>query len=225
MFRRMALAAALAATVGAAPIFAQSREPKAEVSAFAGWSFSDGVSGNSVTVPGGGGTYNRIDPKDSGMFGFTVGFLVNPEVEVGFRYSYQPSQLVAGGPSPDATLGDLSVSTYHGYFAYNFAHDTMIVPFVFGGLGATSFGSVNASLGANSRSIPGSTKFSTVWGGGVKILPNPRVGVRVSAEWVPTYIKSDASGWWCDPFWGCYVVGNAQYSNQFEFAGGVVFRF
>jgi hypothetical protein len=37
--------------------------------------------------------------------------------------------------------------------------------------------------------------------------------------------KSDAAGWWCDPYWGCYVVGNAQYSNQFEFTGGLTFKF
>jgi len=24
---------------------------------------------------------------------------------------------------------------------------------------------------------------------------------------------------------GCYVVGDAQYSNQFEFTGGLTFRF
>jgi hypothetical protein len=44
-------------------------------------------------------------------------------------------------------------------------------------------------------------------------------------RWTPTYIKTDAAGWWCDPFWGCYLVGNAQYSNQFTFEGGVTFRF
>jgi hypothetical protein len=51
------------------------------------------------------------------------------------------------------------------------------------------------------------------------------LGARFNFHWIPTYIKSDAVGWWCDPFWGCYVVGNAQYANQLEFSGGVVFRF
>jgi hypothetical protein len=43
--------------------------------------------------------------------------------------------------------------------------------------------------------------------------------------WTPTYIKSDAEGWWCDPYWGCYTVGSAQYSNQFQLAGGITLRF
>jgi len=59
----------------------------------------------------------------------------------------------------------------------------------------------------------------------VKVFPSPNVGARFGIRWTPTYIKSDAAGWWCDPWWGCYVVGNAQYSNQFEFVGGVMFRF
>jgi hypothetical protein len=59
----------------------------------------------------------------------------------------------------------------------------------------------------------------------VKIYPTKVVGFRAEARWTPTYIKSDAAGWWCDPFWGCYVVGNAQYSNQIELSGGITLRF
>jgi len=39
-------------------------------------------------------------------------------------------------------------------------------------------------------------------------------------QWTPTYLKSDAVGWWCDPRWACEVVGDSQYSNQLEFVGG-----
>ena len=57
----------------------------------------------------------------------------------------------------------------------------------------------------------------TVWG-----VERPRwIGLR----WTPTYIKSDAEGYWCDPYWGCYVVGDAQYATQFDINGGVTFRF
>jgi len=38
-------------------------------------------------------------------------------------------------------------------------------------------------------------------------------------------LACDSEGWWCDPYWSCYVVGNPQYSNQFQFNGGVTFRF
>jgi hypothetical protein len=36
---------------------------------------------------------------------------------------------------------------------------------------------------------------------------------------------ADAEGWWCDPYYGCGVVGTYKYSHQFELAGGIVARF
>ena len=75
------------------------------------------------------------------------------------------------------------------------------------------------------RLIKGQTKFSTTWGLGVKLFPARGLGLRLGARWTPTYIKSDATGWWCDPWYGCYVVGKAQYSNQFELSGGLLLRF
>jgi hypothetical protein len=31
--------------------------------------------------------------------------------------------------------------------------------------------------------------------------------------------------YWCDPSSGCYTVGGADFSNQFEVSGGIVIRF
>ncbi len=111
MFRRVVIVAALLVAVGVSPALAQ---PKVEAGVNFGWTFSDGVSGNAVTVPG-AGVFDRIDPKDSGSLGFTVGVLVNENAEVGFMYSHQFSNLVAGGTS-DRELGTLGINSYHGYF-------------------------------------------------------------------------------------------------------------
>ena len=206
----------------AAPALAQS--PRVEVTVLGGWTFSDGVSGD-PTLSGDGNIYDRVDPKDSASFGVGVGILATDNAEVGFLWGYQPSTLLISGTN-EKELGDLTVSTYHGYFAYNYGDtDAMIRPFVFGGLGATNFSSLDVKIGNQIRTISGETQFSTTWGGGVKILPSPRLGLRIAARFTPTYIKSDAGGWWCDPYWGCYLVGDAQYSNQFELSGGVSFRF
>jgi hypothetical protein len=59
----------------------------------------------------------------------------------------------------------------------------------------------------------------------VKVNAGKNFAVKFGFQWTPTYIKSDAEGWWCDPWWGCWVVGNAQYSNQVELNGGIVIRF
>ena len=221
MFRHAVVAAALLVAVGARPAHAQA---KVEAGVNFGWTFSDGVSGNAVTVPG-VGVFDRVDPKDSGSLGFHVGVLVTENAEVGFLYSHQFSNLVLGGTS-DKELGSMGINSYHGYFQYNFApHDHPLVPFIYGGLGATSFSSVDATVNGAARNVGGGTQFSTTWGGGVKFFPNPKAGVRIAASWTPTYIKSDPGGWWCDPYWGCYLVGNAQYANQFTISGGVLFRF
>jgi hypothetical protein len=221
MFKRIVVAAGLFVMAGS-PAFAQGR---VEVSVFGGWTFSDGVSLDGAILAGDGNLYDRVDPKDAGSFGFSIGVLASENAEVGFIYGLEPSSLVFGGTN-EREVGDLDVTTYHGYFAYNWgAADSPVRPFLFGGLGATNFGTVDVTVAGVNRSIGGQTQFSTTWGGGVKFYPAPRFGVRAALRFTPTYIKTDEEGWWCDPYWGCWVVGNAQYSNQFEFSGGVTFRF
>jgi hypothetical protein len=220
MFVRIALALFVIIAVAAPPAFAQ----KAEVGVWAGWTLSDGVSGNAF-LAGDGNIYDRVDPKDGGSWGFNVGFLIGDNAEVGFMYGHEFSTLQISGTN-DVELGDLGITGYHGYFAYNFGDSTAkIRPFVFGGLGATSFSDVDFQTINRSGTISGESQFSTTWGAGVKVLANGRFGGRFAVRVTPTYIKTDSVGWWCDPYWGCYLVGNAQYSNQFEFSGGVTARF
>lgn len=200
---------------------------RVEASVYAGWTFLDGVSGQTI-IAGDGQTYNRVDPKDSGVFGLSLGYLVNENAEVGFQFTTLPSELVLGGVlgSPDRDLGSLKLLNYHGYFSYNFGVDgSRIRPFAYGGLGASHFGSVDFNTPFRSGTIGGNTQFSTTWGVGAKYYVSPKVGIRLAFSWTPSYIKSDATGYWCDPFWGCYLVGDPQYSNQFHLTGGATFGF
>jgi hypothetical protein len=203
----------------------RAQDHKAEIGAVAGWTFSDGVSGNAVRA-GDGKIYDRIDPKDSASFGLDIGFFVNENLEVGGLFSQQMSKMVLGGTA-ERELGDWSIQNYHGIFTYNFGDsDAKARPYFFGGLGATHYGSIGfTTVAGAAKTTGGETQFSTTWGAGVKIYPGKNAGLKLGVRWTPTYIKSDAAGWWCDPYWGCYMVGNAQYSNQFEFSGGVTFRF
>jgi hypothetical protein len=223
MLRKSVLMTALAVFVAAAPAMAQSK--KVEASVLFGWTFSDGVSGQTV-LAGDGNAYNRVDPKDSASWGFDVGGYVTEQVEVGFLFGQQMSTLQAGGTATK-DIGDMKINTYHGYAAYNMGDtDAKVRPYLLVGLGATDFASVEYTR-ANGQTFTttGETQFSTTWGAGVKVFPSPNVGVRFGAQWTPTYIKSDAAGYWCDPYWGCYVVGDAQYSNQWNLGGGITFRF
>jgi outer membrane protein W len=217
----------LASFVALAASAAWAQEPRVEISGMAGWTLSDGVSGNSV-LAGDGNLYNGIEPKDSFAYTLDLGFYVNENVEIGGLFGQQKSKMVITGLT-NLELGDWSVDNYHGVITYNFGdHSSRARPYVFGGAGVTHYSGVSFETVATphqTREIGGNSQFSTTWGLGVKVYPGHNVGIKLGVRWTPTYIKSDATGWWCDPYWGCYLVGNAQYSNQFEFGGGLTFRF
>jgi hypothetical protein len=196
-----------------------------ELTATYGWTFSDGVGGvTAVRVPG-IGTFDKIDPKDSASWGLRLGYLVNDNSEIGFLYNQQSTRLELGGTTT-VEIGDQSIHNYHGYYAYNAMDmDSTVRPYFLFGLGATQYGAVSRTVSGVNRDIGGNTKFSGTAALGLKLFPSPKFGIRLESRWTPTYIKSDAAGYWCDPYWGCYVVGDPQYSNQFEMSGGIIIRF
>jgi opacity protein-like surface antigen len=204
---------------------AWAQHPKVEIGAVAGWTLSDGVNGDAVRG-GDGNLYNSIEPKDSFSYALDLGFFVSENIEIGGLFSQQKSNLLIGG-AVERDLGSWSVDNYHGYLAFNSGdHQSKARFYLLGGLGATRYGTLNfTTVAGATRSIGGNSQFSTTWGAGVKIYPGKNVGLKLGMRWTPTYIKSDATGWWCDPYWGCYVTGDAQYSNQFEFGGGITLRF
>jgi hypothetical protein len=222
MFRKVMTIAAVLVTVSATSALAQSR---VNVAIFGGYTFSDGVSGDSFKA-GDGNTYNAVDVKDSAHWGFSFGVNATPNVEIGFLFGQQMSTLSLTGTAI-RDVGDLKVNSYFPYLAYNMGdEDAKARPYIMLGIGATNYGSVNYTrTGGQTGSTGSNTQFAGTIGAGVRVYPSPKVGVQFGMQWTPTYIKSDAGGVWCDPWWGCYVVGDAQYSNQFQFNGGVVFRF
>jgi outer membrane protein W len=222
MFRKAIAVAAMLVAMSATSAMAQS---KANVSIFGGWTLSDGVSGTGVKA-GDGNTYNSVDVKDSANWGLSFGINATPNVEVGFMFGQQMSKMTISGTAT-REVGDLTVNSYMPYLAYNFGEsDAKTRPYLLFGLGATNYGSVNYTKSTGQTGSTGSnTQFAGTIGGGVRVFPSPKVGVQFGIQWTPTYIKSDPGGMWCDPWFGCYVTSNPQYSNQFQFNGGVVFRF
>jgi hypothetical protein len=215
------MAMAVLATFVSTPVFAQ----RVEVSGLFGWTLADGVAGDGV-LAGDGNIYNEIDVKDSASWGFGVGFNATDNVELGFLFGQQLSQLVLKGTA-EREVGDMNVNTYHPYMAFNVgAPDAPVRPYLLIGVGATSYASVPfTTAGGVQSETGGDTQFSTTWGVGVKVFGGSNVGFRAGLQWTPTYIKSDEAGWWCDPYWGCYVVGDAKYANQVQFNGGLTIRF
>jgi len=220
MTRRVLIAAGLMAAT-AAPAQAQNRF---EVSFTGGYSTSEGVSGDAIVAPG--GTFTGIDVKSGGSFGLSFGYVLENGGEVGFLWGRQISKLAVSGATTIG-IGDMNIDHYHGYLAYSFLPDSGIRPYLMVGLGATGYGAVDftRSTGAPGT-VSGPMRLSTTWGAGVKAFNSSgKVGFKAGVRWTPTYITSEAEGWWCDPWWGCYLIGDSKYSNQFEFSGGVVLRF
>ena len=87
MLKRGIVIAGMFLMTGVVPAFAQG---KVEVSGFLGWALADGVDGNAV-LAGNGQIYDTIEPKDSMIYGFTVGVLVGEGAELGFRWAQAPT--------------------------------------------------------------------------------------------------------------------------------------
>ena len=213
MKARLLVTCALAAACSAA--WADDR--KIEISGTAGWTFSDGVNVGSIDD-----SPITIGPKDAFSWGARIGFMVTPNVEIGGLFNLQSTDFEVEGFGLSATVSQ-KVYNYHGYLAYNFGEsDASVRPYLLGGLGATQYGGLDTAVGTTS----GETQFSTTWAAGLKIFPGSgKFGIRLEGRWTPTYIKSDPEGYWCDPYWGCYTVADAEYSNQFELSGGITLRF
>ena len=82
------------------------------------------------------------------------------------------------------------------------------------GLGATQYAEVTATVAGTSRDISSTSRFSGTGAFGVKVYPGENVGVLFEGRWTPTYITTITEGWWCDPYWGCYLVGDSRYRTS-----------
>lgn len=222
MYKRVLLIALVLMAVASTA----SAQTRVQITGLFGYTLSDGVSGDN-TLASDGNFYNRVDPKDGGNFGFSIGFMVDPKAEVGFMYRRQMSTLQISGNSGTKDLGDINIDGYHGYLAYYFGDpEGKVNPYFMVGLGATSVPAFTFTRpNGGSANNSGGTQFSSTWGTGIRFNAAKHFALKAGIAWTPTYIKSDAEGWWCDPWYGCYIVGNAQYANQFHFEGAFVIRF
>ena len=168
---------------------------------------------------------DRLSPKSAFSYGLGMDFMVTENFGVGFNFAQEKSKLrarVEGFQGLDIT--DMKVNNFHGILSYTFGdEDASFRPFIFGGLGATSY----SPDSFEERHPQGFSRFSTTWGGGVKYFTTDHLGFRGGVRWTPTHIKSDPVGIWCDPWWPwyCWQVSNANYSHQFEMSVGIVTRF
>ena len=199
----LAVVVILALPLGAQPVF--------EVTPFLGYSF--GSSFDEIGYDN--GVIDSVDVADSE----TYGLIFNAGTDRGgfeFTWSHQGSELEVDGvvgASEDPTF-DFSSDNFQFGGIYYFGQNSKTRPYVNGGLGFAML-----DLGDSESD----ERFSWSIGGGIRHDFNDRIGVRLQARWVPTYINSDDAYVVCDP-WFCYTVADDNYLYQTEIAAGVVIK-
>ena len=139
MIRKTMIGALMLVALGST---AWAQTPKVEFTGLIGYTLADGVSGDPYKA-GNGQTYDRVDPEDSIMYGFSLGFFLSPSAEIGFMWRRQPTELTVSGTS-SAKLSDINIDGYHGYGAFYFGDpEAKARPYIMGGIGATRYGDVS----------------------------------------------------------------------------------
>jgi opacity protein-like surface antigen len=197
---------------------------RADASFNVGYSASEGISSDERPLLG--QLYDTLAVDSGASINLTFGYFFTDRYEAEFLWARQNSRLQADGPGGKLPISELAVYNYMFNFVYNFGErDGRVRPYLFGGIGATSYSFGEFLVAGGTGDIEGETRFSTTWGGGVKYYFSPKVGAKFGVRWTPTYIKSDPAGIWCDPFYGCWQLVENEYSNQFETAAGITVRF
>jgi hypothetical protein len=183
-----------------APAFSQGFE----VTVLAGYTTPGGLEEDTRTVE---------DLKLSGGFtwGASLGYFFSPRLGVEGSWARVGSGVDLSTAEASQELFDVTVDRLQGSLVYQFGGATSRYrPFLTAGAGASIFGSADFDT---------ETKLSLGMGAGLKWLPSKRLGARLQAQYVPTYLSDEGSDF-CDPFGFCQ-----DWLHQFELAGGVVVRF
>ncbi len=134
-----------------------------------------------------------------------------------FRWTRQSTEMTNSKPGiarPPFQLG-ARLDQYHGDFTreYELEEHRLIRPFIIGSVGATRITTPLSSF----------TRVSFGLGGGVKVFPTPRFGIRIQAQWLPLWLDPKVEGFVCGG--GCVVVLGGRVSHQAEVSIGPVFSF
>jgi opacity protein-like surface antigen len=214
---------ALCVILAALEVYASAQEKRIEISATGGYTFSNTIPADEILFGDGSRIINEVGPKSGFSWGFQGDYSFHNKIAAGFLWNRQQSKLRFEFPFYDSLdFTDMTVDNYHGVITYHFANrDSNFLPFVFGGFGATRYKPGTTG----SIDFADEVEFSTTWGGGLKFYPASKVGFKFGVRWTPTHIRSDPSGIWCNPRFGCWLIGPSIYANQVEFGAGILLRF
>jgi hypothetical protein len=203
MWRHAAPGVALWLLCGAQPSHAQA----IEVAPFIGYRF-------------GGGFFERVtgqpvDLDGAGALGAVVDVRVADGLFVEGLFTHQGAQVtVPGGPFVSPASWRITVNHWQAGALQEFGHRPRVRPFATGLLGLTHY------AGGGDDEV----RFSVSGGGGVKLMPTRRVGVRLDGRVFATFAYVDAQVLGCGP--GLCLAGlTADVVWQAELSAGLVVAF
>lgn len=208
----------LAVLVLAAPLAAAGPRTGLELTPFAGWR-----TGGEFEAQPDGGVARDTDLDEGGSAGLIINFPADAQTEWELYYGRQRTELgQAGEGAPGEPVpGRVTLSYLH-------AGGTYLFDDPFGGGQARPY--VVATIGATRMDPAGfdpETWFSFALGGGLKLAPTRRLGLRLEGRFFGSVVDSDEAIF-CrsDPEGSrCLLVASGDVLWQFEALAGVVFRF
>jgi len=204
---------------------ASAQERRFEFGGSVGWTFSDGVHGLEVGTSGLPAT--GIGPENAFSYSLFASYFLNENLQLGVQAGRQESELRLKA-APPLEGGAIDIDNYHAVLTTLLGDDDLRArPYFLFGLGVTRFGHVNfTGVDGVPRFFQARTRFSPTVGTGLKYyLRSHKYGLNFGVRWTPTFLDSENAGFWCNPYWGCFLVENSQFIHQLEVAGGIQLRF
>jgi len=175
------------------------------------------------TLSPGDSAIPAVSLQDHATFGVNLGYWIDPNGSLELQYSRTPTEAVSGAtlttPSRalDVTIQDIQ---FAGLAHFRVANPR-IRPYLGVGVGVTILDP--------SGGFASSTRFSFSFFGGVKTYFSDHVGMRFEARWIPVYLDSGESDFWCvwlDGQGACHVgTSQARLLEQGDFRAGLILRF
>jgi hypothetical protein len=188
----------------ATPAAAQPAD-RVEVSAFGGYRFG----GDFYEIASG----RPVDNDGAASFGIVLNIPFTRETQIEALVTHQQARFVLSGPDGQQTSHRVTVDHYQvgGLAEWG---GVRARPFLTGLLGLTRY----EASGDHEFRLSGSA------GGGIKLFPTPRIGVRLDGRVFATLVDADFDALACGPS-VCLGSVNAWIVWQAEFTTGLIFRF
>ena len=181
-----------------------------EVTPFAGYrvggTFEDETSGT------------RLELNDGGSFGLILNMRADANTEYELMFSHQDTEIDLGG-TPGGQAIDIDVDYLQVGGTY-LGDGRMARPYMVATIGL-------AHLDPGSAGLPSDTFFAFSIGGGWKLRPRERIGLRLEGRFYGTVVDSDSKIFCTSGPSGlsCLINTKAQMLWQWEMLAGLTFRF